>query len=59
MLNSILAQADEVIYVEQEYIRDCLLKRNRWLVEYSSILLAVYNGSVRSGTGATVRHRKN
>ena len=53
---SILAQADEVVYVRQEYSRDCMLERNQWLVEHSSILLAVYNGSFRSGTGATVRY---
>ena len=53
---SILAQANEVVYVGQEYNRDCMLKRNRYLVDHSSILLAVYNGSFRSGTGATVRY---
>ena len=54
--HSILTQANEVVYVGQEYSRDCMLERNRWLVEYSSILLAVYNGTLRSGTGATVRY---
>ena len=53
---SILAQANEVIYVGQEYSRDCMLERNRYLVDHSSILLAVYNGTWRSGTGATVRY---
>lgn len=53
---SILAQANEVAYVGQEYNRDCMLKRNRYLVDHSPILLAVYNGTWRSGTGATVRY---
>lgn len=53
---SILAQANEVVYVGQKYNRDCMLKRNRYLVDHSSILLAVYNGTWRSGTGATVRY---
>ena len=53
---SILAQANEVVYVGQEYSRDCMLKRNRYLVDHSSILLAVYSGTWRSGTGATVRY---
>ena len=52
---SILAQANEVIYVGQEYSRDCMLERNRYLVDHSSVLLAVYNGTRRSGTGATIR----
>ncbi len=54
--HSILAQANEVVYVGQEYSRDCMLKRNRYLVDHSSILLAVYNGTRCSGTGATVRY---
>lgn len=54
--HSILVQANEVVYVGQEYSRDCMLERNRWMVEHSSILLAVYNGARRSGTGATVRY---
>ncbi len=53
---SILAQANEVVYVNQEYNRNCMLERNRWLVDHSSILLTVYNGSFRSGTGFTVRY---
>ena len=53
---SILAQANEVIYVGQEYSRNCMLKRNRYLVDHSSILLAVYNGTYQSGTGMTVRY---
>lgn len=54
--HSILAQANEVVYVGQEYSRDCMLKQNRYLVDHSSFLLAVYNGTWRSGTGATVRY---
>ena len=56
--HAILAQANEVVYVGQEYSRECMLKRNRYLVDHSSILLAVYTGSFRSGTGATVRYAR-
>ena len=52
---SILRQADEAICVNQEYTADCMLVRNRYLVEHSSVLLAVYNGTYRSGTGMTIR----
>lgn len=54
--HSILKQADEVVYVSRAYHPDCMLDRNRYLVDHSSILLAVYNGMWRSGTGATVRY---
>lgn len=56
--HSILRQADEVIYVNREYHNGCMLERNRYLVEHSSVLLAVYNGTYRSGTGMTVRYAK-
>ena len=56
LYHSVLAQANEVIYVGQEYSRNCMLKRNRYLVDHSSILLAVYNGTYQSGTGMTVRY---
>ena len=51
-----MKQANEVIYVGQEYSRNCMLKRNRYFVDRTSILLAVYNGTYRSGTGMTVRY---
>lgn len=53
---SILDQADSVIFVSREYSKDCMLKRNRFLVDNSSCLLAVYNGEKRGGTAMTVRY---
>jgi len=53
---SILEQADSVVYVSREYHKNCMLARNRFLVEYADVLLAVYNGVRRSGTGATVNY---
>lgn len=55
---SILKQADYVVYVNREYRRGCMLERNHYLVDHSSFLLAVYNGTRRSGTGATVNYAK-
>ena len=53
---SILEQADEVVYVSREYSTDCMLKRNRYLVDHTACLLAVYNGERRGGTAMTVRY---
>lgn len=53
---SILDQADSIIYVSRTYHKNCMLDRNRFMVDHASILLAVYNGMQRSGTGATVRY---
>ena len=56
--HSILKQADSVVYVSREYDDQCMLRRDRVLVDYSSLVLAVYDGSFRSGTGATVRYAR-
>ena len=55
---SILEQADEVVYVSREYSKDCMLKRNRYLVDHAACLLAVYNGEWRGGTAMTVRYAR-
>ena len=55
---SILGQADEVVYVSREYSKDCMLKRNRYLVDHAACLLAIYNGEWRGGTAMTVRYAR-
>lgn len=57
--HSILDDANDVVYVSRKYHRDCMLERNRYMVDVSSILLAVYDGTYRSGTGMTVRYAKS
>lgn len=56
--HSILKQADEVVYVSRTYHPGCMLERNRCMVDRASVLLAVYNGTYRSGTAMTVRYAK-
>lgn len=51
---AILQQADSVEYISRAYYDGCMLDRNRRLVDSAGLLLAVYNGARRSGTGATV-----
>ena len=53
---SILEQADDIVYVSREYSKDCMLERNRYLVDHAACLLAVYNGEWRGGTAMTVRY---
>ncbi len=55
---SILKQANHVVYVNQKYKDNCMLERNRYMVDHSSFLLAVYNGKARSGTGSTVNYAR-
>jgi len=57
---SILDQADSIVYVSRDRgpKPDRMMDRNRFLVDHSSILLAVYNGTRRSGTGATINYAR-
>jgi len=54
----ILKQANSVDYVSRNYYDGCMLDRNHRLVESAGLLLAVYNGVRRSGTGATVAYAR-
>lgn len=45
-------------YVSRKYYDGCMIDRNHRMVEAAGILLAVYNGARRSGTGATVNYAR-
>ncbi len=53
-----MKQADSVDYIGREYYDGCMIDRNHRLVESAGLLLAVYNGIRRSGTGATVNYAR-
>ena len=53
--DDILARCDKVICVSEEYTRDCMLKRNRTLVELCDVLVAVFDGK-QGGTAYTVNY---
>ena len=55
---SILRQADTVDYTSRSYYDGCMIDRNHQLVKSADLLLAVYNGVRRSGTGATVNYAR-
>jgi len=54
----ILKQADSVDCISREYYDGCMIDRNHRLVDSAGLLLAVYNGVRRSGTGATVNYAR-
>ena len=53
---SILELADSIVYVSRDSHKNCMLDRNRFLVNHADCVLAVYNGERRGGTAATVRY---
>lgn len=51
---NILFRAEQRIILKAHYSNGCLLSRNRFMVDHSSLLLAVYNERMGGGTGYTV-----
>ena len=41
----ILSHCHKRTVLQQHYSRDCMMRRNRYMVDSSSVLIAVYNGS--------------
>lgn len=52
----IAGQCDESVTLQNTYTRDCMKKRNQYMVEHSGYVLAVWTGAPRSGTGQTVSY---
>lgn len=55
LYRDLLAEADEVIYVSEEYYDGCMIKRNRYMVDCSDYCVCAMLYP-RSGTGHTVRY---
>ena len=53
----LLEGADLVRYISKQYSEDCFIIRNRWMVDHSSKLIAVYNGTP-GGTRNTIAYAK-
>lgn len=45
LYNAILSSCDTVTFVQHQYTPGCMLRRNRYMVDNSSVLLACFNGS--------------
>ena len=55
---SILKQADAVNFVSERYSSECMLKRNRYMVDKCELVIAVFNGIKKGGTWYTVNYAK-
>lgn len=54
----ILSRTADNVVLNEEYYRGCFHERNRYMVDNSSHLIAVYNGSDKGGTAYTVNYAK-
>lgn len=52
----ILAEAQFETLVQHDYTRDCMMRRNRYMVEHSSTMIAAYDGDLRGGTARTIAY---
>lgn len=52
---SIKEQADKVVYTSEEYTKGCMFKRNRYLVDHSSVCVC-YLDKGTGGTAYTVKY---
>ena len=55
LFKQVLAQCNGMKLIAQEYSPDCFFARNRYLVENSQRVIAVFDGRDRSGTAQTMR----
>lgn len=54
---SIIEASDKETLLQTQYTPDCMMKRNKYMVDKSDIVIAVWNGSA-SGTGNTVKYAR-
>ena len=52
----VLVNSDTNTVLNQHYTRGCYQQRNKYLVDNSSRLIAVFNGDYKSGTGKTIQY---
>ena len=57
LCHNLLAEADEIIYVSEEYADGCMKKRNRYMVDRSAYCVCARLYSM-SGTDQTVRYAR-
>lgn len=55
---AIRKRADIVTYVSNYYTPDCMLKRNRYMVDKSDLVIAAFNGVKKGGTWHTINYAK-
>lgn len=57
LYHSLLTEADEVIYISEEYSIECMEKRNKYMVDNSTYCICALVKDM-TGTGQTTRYAK-
>ena len=53
--DDLVKMCDNITFVSRQYTKSCMQKRNRYMVDNSSVLLAVHDGK-RGGTNYTIKY---
>lgn len=53
----LVSQCDDETILQKDYTPECMLERNKYMVEASSVLIAIFNGT-HGGTMQTVNYAK-
>lgn len=56
--HALLKKCDTVRIHSSQYCRQCYMIRNRYMVDASSLVIAVYDGRGTGGTAATIRYTR-
>ena len=51
----LICECDEVVLIQKEYSPGCMMKRNRYMVDHSQLIIACYDGQA-GGTLNTLRY---
>lgn len=54
----LLAKADDMLVLQEHYVKGCMAQRNRYLVEHAARIIGVYDGSPAGGTMQTLNMAK-
>lgn len=54
----ILAQADQEVIMQEHYTKSCMHERNRFIVDNSAYMIAVFNGD-KGGTANTLHYAES
>ena len=57
--DGILKRADEINLISERYTPESMLNRNRYMVDKSELVIAVFNGIEQGGTWYTISYAKN
>ncbi len=57
LFGRIIGNAEHIAYIDEEYQPGCMSRRNRYMVDHSSLLIAV-RGTDKSGTSQTIGYAK-